>query len=120
MWKDVTDTFSEEERYYKDTYLEICEVYNEKIECSLFSRDDGPYEIYVSFDLMVGLVYVSSEEAKSKREEIKKALEEQWKKEGKATSKFINEFHDKYHLCLSNDLFFDSDRLFKALLDLDF
>ena len=28
-WKNVTDSFSEEQRHYKNTYMEICEVFDE-------------------------------------------------------------------------------------------
>lgn len=28
MWRNVTDTFAKESRYYKNTYMEICEVYD--------------------------------------------------------------------------------------------
>ena len=31
-WKNVTDSFSEEQRHYKNTYMEICEVYDEVVE----------------------------------------------------------------------------------------
>jgi hypothetical protein len=37
-WENVTHFFSEEDRHYKNTYLEISEVYDEKIEVSLFSQ----------------------------------------------------------------------------------
>ena len=37
--------FSESQRYYKHTYLEIDEVYDEELEVSLFSSEEGPYEI---------------------------------------------------------------------------
>lgn len=35
--RNVTNTFSEERRYYSNTYLEICEVYDEAVEVSVFS-----------------------------------------------------------------------------------
>ena len=44
-WRNVTDTFSEERRYYSNTYLEICEVCDEAVEVSVFSAVDNPYEI---------------------------------------------------------------------------
>ena len=42
-WVDVTGSFSEERRHWKERYLEICEVAFDEIECSLFSNkdDDG-------------------------------------------------------------------------------
>lgn len=36
-WRNVTNTFSEERRHYSNTYLEICEVYDEAVEVSVFS-----------------------------------------------------------------------------------
>ena len=36
-WIDVTNTFSESQRNYKNTYLEICEGMDEIVEISLFS-----------------------------------------------------------------------------------
>lgn len=41
IWKDVTEFFSESQRYYKDCYLEIDEVYDECVEVSLFSSQKG-------------------------------------------------------------------------------
>ena len=35
-WENVTESFSEDERHYKDTYLEINEVYDGIVEVSLF------------------------------------------------------------------------------------
>lgn len=42
-WENKTDTFAEEQRYYKNTYLEICEVYDEFLEASIFSAMDGTF-----------------------------------------------------------------------------
>ena len=50
-WKNVTDTFSEEERHYNGKYLEIDEVYDDVIEVSVFSAVDEPYEIYFTYDI---------------------------------------------------------------------
>ena len=36
QWVNVTDTFSESQRYYKNTYFEICEVLDEIVEVSFF------------------------------------------------------------------------------------
>ena len=52
QWVNVTNTFSESQRHYKNTYLEICEVFDEVVEVSLFSSADKPYEIYFSFGIM--------------------------------------------------------------------
>lgn len=40
-WENVTGFFSEEERHYNNTYMEINEVYDGKIEVSLFSSKEG-------------------------------------------------------------------------------
>ena len=45
QWRNVTEEFSEDQRHYKNTYLEICEVMGEDLEISLFSSLTGPYEI---------------------------------------------------------------------------
>ena len=111
-WKNVTDTFTENQRYYKNTYMEICEVYDEVIEVSLFSSEEDLYEIYVSFGKMYGIVYADKEDAALKREAIKKELEQEYQKHKEPTGEFINIFAEKYKLCLPNDLFFDMDDLF--------
>ena len=59
-WENVTHTFTEEQRHYKETYLEICE----------YQRCKEP------------------------------------------TGEFINDFAEKYKLCLPNDALFDADDLF--------
>jgi len=66
QWVNVTNTFSESKRHYKNTYLEICEVFDEVVEVSLFSSVDKPYEIYFSFGIMYGIVYVKKEDAYEK------------------------------------------------------
>ena len=53
IWRNMTDTFSEERRHYSNTYLEICEVYDEAVEVSIFSADNNQYEIYVSYGIIV-------------------------------------------------------------------
>lgn len=63
QWVNVTHTFSESQRHYKNTYLEICEVLDEIVEVSLFSSIDNLYEIYFSFGIMYGIVYAKKEEA---------------------------------------------------------
>ena len=60
-WKNVTDTFSEEQRHYNGKYLEIDEVYNDEVEVSVFSADDEPYEIYFNYDIFYGIVYAEKE-----------------------------------------------------------
>lgn len=41
--KNVTNTFSEKRRHCMNTYLEICEVYDEAVEVSVFSSESQPY-----------------------------------------------------------------------------
>jgi hypothetical protein len=108
-WVDVTNTFSEEQRYYKDLYLEINEVYDEVVEVSLFSCKDDLYEIYFSFGIMYGIIYAEASIAYEKREEVKKELEAEYNKHKEPTKDFINDFADRYEVCLPNDLFFDFD-----------
>lgn len=112
MWKNVTKFFSESQRHYKDCYLEIDEVYGEHVEVSLFSSRKGLYEIYVSYGRMYGIVYAGAEEAETKREEIKAVLEKEYQKHKEPTGKFINEFVEKYKLCMPNDVLFDDLGLF--------
>ena len=80
-WKNVTNTFSEKRRHYMNTYLEICEVYDEAVEVSVFSSESQSYEIYVSYGRMYGIIYSNAEEAYAKLEEIKKF----WRKNTKKT-----------------------------------
>lgn len=37
-WVDVTDSFSLEQRYYKDTFLEIDEILGDTIEVRFFHQ----------------------------------------------------------------------------------
>ncbi len=113
-WRDVTNTFSEKRRHYKDTYLEIDEVLEggkETAEVSLFSCDDGIYEIYMSYGIMYGISYVDKVKADAQREAMKKDLEEEYEKtngEGPSDD-FINAFCKKYEIGIPNDIFFDFD-----------
>lgn len=102
IWRNVTDTFSEERRHYSNTYLEICEVYDEAVEVSVFSADNNPYEIYVSY----GIIYCSQEDAYEKFEEIKRILEKDYEENKEPSNQFINAFAKTYGLCLPNDIFF--------------
>lgn len=111
-WKDVTDFFSEKARHYKNTYMEINEVYDEKIEVSLFSSEEGPYEIYFSFGILHGIIYVDAENANAKREEIKVELLKEYENHEAPTKDFINSFCKKHKVCLPNDIFFDTTPLF--------
>lgn len=112
-WRDVTNTFSEESRYYSNTYLEVCEVYDEAVEVSVFSAVDNPYEIYVSYGIMYGIIYCDKEEAYEKFEEIKHVLEEAYKKSKEPSNEFIEVFVETYNLCLPNDVLFNMPSLFE-------
>ena len=79
-WKNVTNTFSEKRRHYRNTYLEICEVYDEAVDVCVFSSESQPFEIYVSFGRMYGVIYSNAEDAYAKLEEIKKFWRKNTKK----------------------------------------
>lgn len=113
-WRDVTDTFTEEQRYYKDTYLEIDEVYDECVEVSLFSCETGPYEIYVSWERMYGIIYADAETAAALREEVKGVLAEAYEANPIPDSSFIRTFCETYQLDLPNDIFFDASAWFDS------
>lgn len=118
QWVNVTDTFSESQRHYKNTYLEICEVLDEIVEVSLFSSVDDPYEIYLSFGIMYGIVYADKENAYEKREQIKADLEKEYSKNKEPSSEFINSFVKKHDVCLPSDVLFDEDALMEAFLNM--
>jgi len=103
-WENVTEFFSEDERHYKNTYLEMNEVYNGKIEVSLFSSKEGLYEIYFSYGRLYGIIYVDAEKAESKREEVKNELAQEYQKHEEPTSEFVNVFCEKHKVSLPNDL----------------
>jgi len=105
-WVDVTNSFSDEDRHYKNLYMEINEVYD-VIEVSLFSCTEGPYEIYFSYDIFYGIIYEEAASAYEKRNEIKRVLEMEYRKNKKPTSDFINSFAKKYDVQIPNDIFFD-------------
>ncbi len=111
-WVNVTEFFSEKARHYKDTYMEINEVYDEVIEVSLFSSKKGPYEIYFLYGILYGIIYVDAEKADSKREEIKNELAQEYQNHKQPTSEFINLFCEKHKVCMPNDIFFDASALF--------
>jgi len=106
-WVDVTNTFSDKSRYYKNLFLEICEVYDNVVELSLFTSTEEPYEIYFSYDIFYGIVYVEATTAHEKFSEMKKELEIEYRKNKKATNKFINNFASKHDVKMPNDIFFD-------------
>jgi len=106
-WNNVTGTFSDKQRHYKDTYLEICEVFDEILEVSLFSSEIDLYEIYFSYKKFYGIIYVEKENATEKYKIIKNELEMEYRQNIDPTRTFINEFVTKYEVSLPNDLFFN-------------
>lgn len=113
-WMNVTDTFSEEQRHYRNTYLEICEVMDDNIEVSFFSCENEPCEIYVSFGIMYGISYVEKSEAEKIRRQMKEEIEAEYSKNGEPSRNFINEFAKKYSLTIQNSLF-DESALLESL-----
>lgn len=111
-WENITDLFSEDARHYKNTYMEINEVYDEKIEVSLFSSKEGPYEIYFSYGILYGIIYVDAEKAVSKREDIKNELAQEYQNHKEPTSEFINAFCEKHKVCMPSDILFDTSAIF--------
>lgn len=118
QWANVTNTFSESQRHYKNTYLEICEVIDEVLEVSLFSSVDSPYEIYFSFGIMYGIVYAEKEDAYEKREQMKADLEQEYRKNKEPSDAFIDSFAKKYDVCLPSDVLFDEDALMDAFMSI--
>ena len=106
-WKNVTDTFSEEQRYYNGKYLEIDEVYNDEVEVSVFSADDEPYEIYFNYDIFYGIVYAEKEKVYEIRDEMKRELQSEYDRNKKVTDEFIRKFTEKYDVCMPNDIYFN-------------
>lgn len=116
QWVNVTHTFSESQRHYKNTYLEICEVLDEIVEVSLFSSIDNLYEIYFSFGIMYGIVYAKKEEAYEKREQMKSDLEKEYCKSKEPSKGFIDSFMKKNDVCLPSDVIFDENVLLEAFM----
>lgn len=117
-WIDKTDYF--DERQWKDKYLEICEVLDDRIEVNLYSCDDiSNYEIYVSYGVMYGIIYVHKDKAASLREEIKELIYNDYLKNGYSkdmpTDEFINGFYKKYNIQIPYDIFFDESDLMNKL-----
>ena len=106
-WRNVTETFSNKQRHYKNMYLEICEVYDEILEVSLFSSIVDSYEIYFSYGIFYGIIYIEKENAVEKYETVKNELELEYRQHKDPTATFINEFAEKNRVCLPNDVFFD-------------
>jgi len=106
-WDNVTGTFSNKQRRYKNMYLETCEVYDETLEVSLFSSTVDSYEIYFSYGKFYGIIYVEKENAIEKYETIKNELKLEYSQHKDPTATFINVFAEKYSVSLPNDIFFD-------------
>ena len=120
-WIDKTNTF--EEREWKDKYLEICEVLDDKIEINLYScKDINNYEIYVSYGVMYGIVFVHKDNAIKLREEIKDLIYKDYIKNGyredMPNDEFIQEFAKKYNIQIPNDMFFDENEFMNNMLNL--
>jgi hypothetical protein len=106
-WNSVTGTFSDNQRRYKNMYLETCEVYDEILEVSLFSSIVDSYEIYFSYGIFYGIIYVEKENAVEKYETVKNELELEYRQHKNPTAIFINEFAEKNKVNLPNDIFFN-------------
>ena len=120
-WIDKTATF--ENREWKDKYLEICEVLDDKIEVNLYSCDDiNNYEIYVSYGIMYGIVYAHKNKAEKLREEIKDLIYNDYITNGynedMPSDEFISEFHKKYNIEIPNDIFFDENEFMNNMMNL--
>ncbi len=112
-WLDLTDNFTKDERYYKNLYLEKCEVALESIECSIFVpvEDEAVLcEIFVNYNnKMYGVSYAPLQRAREQREVMMKELEGEAEKNGLSISEeFIESFSKKYELDVEN-AFFESD-----------
>jgi hypothetical protein len=120
-WIDKTNDF--EKREWKDKYLEICEVLDDKIEVNLYScKDIENYEIYVSYGVMYGIIYTHKDNAVKLREEIKKVIYDDYLKNGYSddmpTDEFINNFYEKYHITIPSDIFFDETEFMNKMMNL--
>lgn len=115
-WRNVTESFSERQRHYKNTYLEICEVFDEVVEVSVFSSVTDPYEIYFSYGRFYGIIYAEKDEAYIEFEKVKHELEAEYRKHEEPTGKFINDFARRHKVCMPNDILFDTDAFFDAFM----
>ena len=106
-WNNVTETFSDRQRHYKNMYLETCEVFDEILEVSLFSSIVDSYEIYFSYGIFYGIIYVEKENAVEKYETVKNELKLEYSQHKDPTTTFINEFAAKYRVRLPDDIFFN-------------
>ena len=74
---------------------------------SLFSSIVDSYEIYFSYGVFYGIIYVERENAVEKYEIVKNELEQEYRQHKDPTATFINEFGEKNKVSLPNDVFFD-------------
>lgn len=116
-WKDVTNNFSEEARHYNGKYLEIDYVLDGWVEASLFSSDTMPYEIYFSYGVMYGIIYTTKENGLSLLEEVKEVLREDYINNKEPSDKFIEDFCNKYKVCIPSDVLFNEDAFMNSLID---
>lgn len=112
-WLDLTDNFTKDERYYKNLYLEKCEVALDSIECSIFVpvKDESALcEIFVNYNnKMYGVSYAPLQSAREQRKVMMKELEEEAEKNGLSISpEFVESFSKKYELDVEN-AFFESN-----------
>ena len=87
--------------------MEINEVYDDAVELSLFSCKEGLFEIYSTYGIFYGIIYVEAATAYEKRDEIKNELEMEYLKNKRPTSDFISDFVARYNVQLPDDIFFD-------------
>lgn len=109
VWKDVTDTFSEERRHYNGKYLEQDEVYGDELEVSIFSALEEEWEIYFSFGIFYGIVYAKADQVYTLRDEMKQILQAECDKAGEPSDEFIGWFVEKFHVCMPDDIVFNFD-----------
>lgn len=119
-WIDKTDEF--ETRAWKDKYLVKCEVLDDKIEVNLYSCTDiNNYEIYVNYGVMYGIVYVHKDNAETLRDEIKDVIYKDYMENGYSkdmpSGDFINNFGEKYNICIPSDIFFDEEEFMKKMME---
>ena len=117
-WKDVTKTFEEERRYYRNTYLKKCEILPDGIEVSKFIAlsDNDKDEIYVNFGILNGVTYVPKYEIDARYRQIKREIKAEYIKNKKPSEDFVNSFAQKYKLDIFNSVF-NCDDMFKAMLN---
>ena len=59
-----------------------------------------------------GIIYVSSDDANLRYEEVKKELEDEFRQNKIPISDFVNQFAEKYSVDLPDDIFFNIGDLF--------